>query len=354
MAGTELQNCSISTNSYKDITEILLTENIMTALKSPERNSAIGGYFGLECVSERKPHLHKSSIHLNTARNAFEYILLVNSYQKVYIPYYTCEVMLEPVQKHSKEYAFYHVDGNFQPIFDYNVIKENEAFLYTNYFGIKDKFIQILAKKCRNLIIDNAQSLFSKPVRGIPTFYSPRKFVGISDGAFLYCDKKLTTELEQDISYKRMQHLLKRIDLSAEEGYADFVANDASLENNEIMEMSKLTKWLLAGVDFPSIAKIRKRNFDFLHKSLESLNKIQFELNRNSVPLVYPFWTKDKALRARLIENRIYNATYWPNVDQWAPIGLEHHLKDEIVHLPIDQRYATEDMQRILNLIKHV
>ena len=44
-------------------------------------------------------HQHKDAIRLNTARNSFEYVLRARQYTKVYIPYYTCEVMLEPINK---------------------------------------------------------------------------------------------------------------------------------------------------------------------------------------------------------------------------------------------------------------
>ncbi len=65
------------------------------------------------------------------------------------------------------------------------------GFLCTNYFGIKDEFITSLSKQVSNLIVDNAQSFFSNPIENIDTFYSPRKFFGVSDGAYLYCDTRI-------------------------------------------------------------------------------------------------------------------------------------------------------------------
>lgn len=64
-----------------------------------------------------------------------------------------------------------------EPVFDYENIQADQGFLYTNYFGLKDNFINILANKIQNLIIDNAQSFFSKPCKEIDTFYSVRKFL---------------------------------------------------------------------------------------------------------------------------------------------------------------------------------
>ena len=63
---------------------------------------SIGGYFELELSSSGE--YFPKSIALNTGRNAFEYILKVRYYKKVYIPYYTCDVMLEPIKKLKVDY----------------------------------------------------------------------------------------------------------------------------------------------------------------------------------------------------------------------------------------------------------
>ena len=55
-----------------------------------------------------------------------------------------------------------------------------EAFLYTNYFGLKQGCVKLLEKKYGDhLIVDNAQAFFAKPIKGIDTFYSARKFFGL-------------------------------------------------------------------------------------------------------------------------------------------------------------------------------
>ena len=95
---------------------------------------AIGGYFELEL--RKGEHYHKNALRLNTARNCFEYILLARKYKKVYIPYYTCEVMLQPLHKYHIGYEFYSIDMNLEPQ-DLISLNDNEAFLYTNYFGLK-------------------------------------------------------------------------------------------------------------------------------------------------------------------------------------------------------------------------
>lgn len=89
----------------------------------------IGGYFGLEL--SQKEEYHKDAIRLNTGRNSLEYILKVKQYDKIYIPYYTCEVVLEPINKLNIEYGFYSINERLEPIINFE-IKDNEAIILNN------------------------------------------------------------------------------------------------------------------------------------------------------------------------------------------------------------------------------
>ncbi|PVX46611.1 hypothetical protein C8C85_2476 [Flavobacterium sp. 103] len=310
----------------------------------------IGGYFELEL--NKNEEYHQKAIRLNTGRNAFEYILLANSYSKVYLPFFTCDVLLEPLKEHQIEYEFYYIDESFEPLFDYNLINENEAFLYTNYFGLKDSFIVQLVNYCQNLIVDSAQSFYSKPIDKVDTFYSPRKFFGVPDGAYLYIGKKLDISFEKDKSFDRCSHLLKRIDCSAEIGYEDFVHNDASLNNQDIKEMSSLTESLLSTIDYKWCAEKRKENFNFLHHKLQKTNKLKITLPLIGVPMVYPYWSDDDRLKQKLLDNKVYTATYWANVLEWSgEDSLEYQMTKQIIYLPIDQRYDEIDLKRIVDLL---
>lgn len=313
---------------------------------------SIGGYFELEL-----PHgeeYHKSAIRLNTGRNAFEYVLRAKEYQKVYLPYYTCDVMLEPIQKLKLGYEFYSIDELFQPIFDFTIIKDDEVFVYNNYFGICDNQVNKIAAKCKNLIIDNSQAFYSLPLPSIDTFYSPRKFFGIPDGAYLYTDRLLSDSFDIDISYQRLEHLLGRMDNNAEEFYTVFTKNDEALSNQSIKLMSKLTRKFLSSIDYNTIADIRKQNFHILQSHLQHINQLKANLEIGAVPMIYPLLVSDgEQLKKKLIQNKIFVATYWPNVLKWCDENLlENKLTKDIVFLPIDQRYDEVEMKCIIEVIK--
>lgn len=314
---------------------------------------AIGGYFELEL--RKGEHYHPQTLKLNTARNCFEYILRARGYKKVYFPYYTCDVMLEPLSKLGIEYEFYHINEALEPK-EIIKLKANEAFLYTNYFGLKQKRVEKLAGIYgKQLIVDNAQAFYAPHLDGIDTFYSPRKFFGVPDGGYLYTDKLLEEEIEQDYSLDRMSHLLIRADKTAEEGYSEFRRNSHELVNNPIRKMSQLTEKILSSIDYSSIIKIRQENYMFLNSALGKKNKFAFPLDDDDVPMVYPFYTDVESIRQKLIQNKIYVATYWPNVLDWCGNKtLEFDLAKNILPLPIDQRYESEEMERIIGIVNNV
>jgi len=312
---------------------------------------SIGGYFELEL--SRGEEYHSDAIRLNTGRNAFEYILRAKKYNKVYLPYYTCDVMLEPITKLNLDYEFYFIDSNFVPIFNYSNVQENEVFVYNNYFGICDEQTREVAAHCKNLIIDNSQAFYSKPIKCVDTFYSPRKFFGLPDGAYLYTDTLLDYNLERDISYKRCEHLLGRIDSGAETHFHTYKENSKDLSNQPIMEMSNLTKRLLASIDYNTIAQKRRQNFDFLHNKLGDRNILKFIISATEVPMVYPLFVDNgPLLKQKLIANKIYVATYWPNVFEWAELNsFENELAKNLIAIPVDQRYSIDVLSRLLDII---
>ena len=310
----------------------------------------IGGYFELELP--QRSEYHSAAIALNTGRNALEYILRVRDYKHVYLPYYSCEVLLEPFKKLGVDYTFYHIDERLE-IAAPMTLGDGEALLYINYYGLKHDYCEALvARYSKQLIVDNTQAFYDLPMDGIDTFYSCRKFFGVADGAYLYCDQPLNMELEQDQSWQRMDYLLKRADISAEAAYADFRAQSEKLKDNPIRRMSHLTHRIMASIDYEQAATRRRENYRLLDEALKGKNRISLPLADDAVPMVYPFLTDDDGLRQRLIENKIFVAQYWPNVLDWCEKGYtDHQLTKQLLPLPVDQRYGTEEMFFICKLI---
>ena len=317
------------------------------------KNDAIGGYFELE-LSQGSQY-HSQAIQLNSGRHCLEYILRLRGYSKIWIPYYTCEVVLEPIKKLGCDYDFYHIDEMLEPIFDYDSLVDNEAFIYTNYFGIKDHYIRSLPTNS-NIIIDNSMAFFAESTLGSDTFYSARKFFGVPDGAYLYTHDEAQLDMGFPIStsYQRFTHLLKRIDLGAEQGYADFKDNNAALSDQEIMIMSKLTERILSSIDYRFTESRRLKNYKLYQHHLGQYNMLADKL-LNAVehgPLIYPFLIDKPGLREHLISKKVFVAQYWPNVLKWcAEDSWEHAMTKELVALPIDQRYKEKNIMDIVRKV---
>lgn len=310
----------------------------------------IGGYFELE-LNKGKEY-HDGAIRLNLGRTAFEYILRAYKVHKIFLPYFTCDVILEPVVKTGTQYEFYHIDKNLEPVFDFTRLKESDFFLYTNYFGIKDIIVQRLAKEIGNLIIDNSQAFFSKPLENIPTFYSPRKFFGLPDGGYLYSSKILECEFAIDRSVDRFDHLIGRIEDGAEMHYPVFRRVDNECSGRPIKKMSKITQRLLKNIDYENVTRVRRENFHFLHEHLAGRNLFDFNLTSDFVPMVYPFLSDNSNLRLKLISKSIFVATYWPNVLDWvSKNSIEYSLTLNLLPIPVDQRYNQIDMATIIENI---
>ena len=313
----------------------------------------IGGYFELELPYYEE--FHKDAIRLNTGRNCLEYILRVRKYQKGYIPYYTCDVVLEPFKKLGIPYEFYHINLQLE-LAQAIKLNPNEVLLYTNYFGLKQHYTETLAKRYgKQLIVDNTQAFYAKPIKGIDTFYTCRKFFGVPDGAYLYIDKLLDIELEQDYSYERIDSLTKRLDISPEAGYQDFRNTSRALVDQPIKRMSKLTQRMMQGIDYKAAAQQRRANYQLLHEALGRENHLELPLPDDAIPMVYPHLVSTEGLREKLIENKIFIARYWPNVlEHTKPNDIDYLLAFHMQPLPIDQRYGKKEMNRIITTIKNV
>ena len=85
---------------------------------------------------------------------------------------------------------------------------------------------------------------------------------------------------------------------------------------------------------------------------MNNKNRVSLPLADDAVPMVYPFLTDDRNLRQRLIDSKIYVARYWPNVLDWCDVrSNEFKLTNQLLPLPVDQRYGEEEMVKIASLI---
>ena len=321
-----------------------------------KENKGIGGYFGFELAGKCHTSYHPEALALNVGRSALSYILFNRRYRMLYLPDYTCEVIKKTALSiPSLEIRYYGINEDFDPIELPDKIEQDEAILYTNYFALKSKTIQKLFEKYQyQLIVDNAQAFYAQAIEGVDTFYTARKFFPVPDGAYLYTSNVSGyTSLLQDVSYDKMSHLLTRTDVSSEFGYADFQAVERTFSEAPVSKMSNLTKSLLSCLDYELIRKKRLENFLYLHSRLSRTNDLEISdsvsTESDFAPFYYPYRTKTRNMREYLISQKVYVPKFWTSVD-CVRNSKALDLVEEIIPLPIDQRYDCSDMEKIINL----
>ena len=310
----------------------------------------IGGYIELDKYN--LPMLHEGAIGLNCGRNALAYLLRARNIKRLWIPKYICDSVTEVCEREQVACSFYSIRLDFLPSRDIQ-LGTGEWLYFVNYYSQFDNvFVERFVKKYKRVIVDNAHSYFQMPVPDVDTLYTCRKYFGVADGAFLYTNAVLNEELPKDESFGRMNFLLGRFEHTASEFYSEYVSNNARFKNEPIKIMSKLTYNLLHGIDYKANERIRKNNFEYLHEKLRHLNHLRI----SNGTFVYPLLIDNGAeIRKKLKEIKIYVPTLWTSVFSIAEKkDLEYKLSENILPLPIDQRYTIEDMAYMIEAIKRI
>lgn len=307
---------------------------------------AIGGYFELEVSRGKMPY--PDAVPVNFGRGGLELIVRTRGYGKIWVPDYICPVVPQFLSRIGVKIGTYEIDERLEPV-AIPLLGTNEAFLYVNYFGLKDTYCRKLEGEQPRLILDLTQAFYYQP-NGADGFNSARKFFGVPDGGFVFGEGMTDKGLPNSISYDACESLMRRADGDVAGGYVTFQTQEDGRANATTAKMSELTRRLLCGISHDEALSRRHGNFMVLHRALGAANR--FSVPEGAMaPLVYPYWVNGGAdLRHRLIASSVFCPAFWPNVLP-AQSGVRSFAQDT-VFLPVDHRYGREDMEWIIRLIK--
>lgn len=309
----------------------------------------IGGYLELETFYGEE--YHKDLCALNLGRAALIYLLRVRGYRKIYLPYYLCESVTEACREEGCRIEFYSIDRKMRPILEKKPEKDACVYLVNYYGQLTDDKILEYQKTYVRIIVDHVQAFFQKPLRGVDTIYSCRKFFGLPDGAYLSAENLDAKELPLDRSASRMGHVLGRYEDGGSIHYQTMLENADTFHREPVKRMSALTHNLLRAIDYERVKQKRTENYEALREKLASKNEMQFLSVEGG--LCYPFYALDGCtIRKKMAEQRIYIPAYWGNVirDQ-KPGTVEYDFAANILALPCDQRYGRAEMERIAEVL---
>lgn len=305
----------------------------------------IGGFLELEL--NHGSEFHEQGIALNSGRNALRYLIRGRKIKRIWLPKLLCSAISDTCKEENVEILYYLIDKQLRPVLPQGL--EGDWLYLINYYGqYSVEEIRHLGQIYKNIIVDNVQAFYTKPIDGLDTIYTCRKFFGVPDGGYLYTDCTLSEILQKDESYDRLTFLAGRLERSANDFYSAYRENEQRIDELPLRRMSMVTQNLLRGIDYEKIKKDRERNFSYLHEYLKSIN--QLELCLPDGPYMYPLLVKDGAeIRKRLQEKKIYVPTMWPNVlESLAHEETEYALAKNILPLPCDQRCDLNDMQYLV------
>ena len=311
----------------------------------------IGGYFGLEKLVANEYYPDLAAV--NNARCALLYIIKAKHYNKVYLPFFLCDSVRLMLERERIPFEEYRIDRSFLPLLDIHT-NPDEVVYIVNYYGLFCEEQQNnLKNRYGNIVVDNAQAFFARPVKGIDTLYSCRKFFGVPDGGYVYTEAEFQESIPVDVSMDRMKHVLGRFEGNSASDYYDyFNNNDESFKEIELRLMSKLTHNILGAIDYQAAKLRREENFTFLLKALGERNILKMKCPPG--PYAYPFYTKNgMTVKKELAKRKIYVATLWPNVIGTG-LDIETEFAENVLPLPCDQRYSEEDMKRVVNAVKEL
>lgn len=249
-----------------------------------------------------------NKILLNSARNCLKYILRAYKIPKIHLPYYICPVVRQAIREENVKMEFYHIDKFFMPKKNF---AEDEYILYPNYFGLCDEQSEILSKKNKNLILDNAHAFFA-PQKGLASFSSPRKFFNVNDGGILEINTKISENFAQDEG--------RTLEIK---DFESFCKNELSIDYNPIKFMSEKTKNSLKNINFDEKISKNRKIFSKIDQKLKKTNILNLHLLKNSTPMCYPFLTEDfeeEEKIAKMLEKEgIYLIKYGSNLPETYP-----------------------------------
>ncbi|NLC40720.1 MAG: hypothetical protein GX763_07370 [Clostridiaceae bacterium] len=320
--------------------------------------------------------------YLSSGRQAIRFCLIdlqqdptVNQEHRVaLLPEFTCNSVIHAFLLEDYRIHFYPSQKNLQtPCSEINRLSESYnagVVLLHPYFGFDTLVMDESLRSDVKYIFDDTQSFCSKIdyPRIDYVMASIRKWGPFPDGAV--CTKTKGKFFPQEIlpQNKRMLELMQ-------EAYrlkADYIESGLGskdefnllykeayylLENEmQVHEMSDLSQKFYFSYDFDLMKKQRRNNYlDLLSfPCWQEIGEAIFpDLPEGRTPLYFPFYVQEgkrDELQSYLIKENIYAPVIWPVPDLHNQKQLSEQtgwIYEQILVLPIDQRYTEEDMTRI-------
>lgn len=321
---------------------------------------------------------------LSTGRSATRFVLRTieernpNIKKVALLPPFTCHTVIEPFIEYGYEVHTLPVSLSLETTADEIIRCQEQAnatvLIVHRYYGFDtlpnfNYAVEVLRAIGVVIIEDCTQCMYStfKPSDADYFVGSIRKWCGVPDGGFAICKEgcftdKPSTEDKAMVETKRIASVMKYQYLFEHEGdkptfKAKYREGEGMLdEQHGFYSIGKVSATIQANLNMEILRPKRQSNYQTLLNGLKNVSsfKILFnDLPDDVVPLYFPILVEDReTLQGLLADNDIYAPVVWPRPDCCPSICKEaEEIYEKILCIPIDQRYGSDDMERIVKVI---
>lgn len=313
--------------------------------------------------------LHLVALNLNTDKN----------HPIVLMPAYCCHSMVDPFEKAGWKVVYYRLNEDLTADLDYLVqvlAKESpKAILTMSFYGSASTkeavpCVKNNSPKCK-VIEDFSHCTFSLAdiFNAQVDFYvtSIRKSVGVCDGSVViskeFIDESFIEEGETEfVSVRKNSQKLKAEYTYSQDKeqkgifFPELRSQEGELDAFEgVHRISSTGKEMLKVLNGGMIRYARQQNMkhilDLLGGKVESIPGIERCLS--GAPFSLPILVKNRdEVQQKLAKRGVYAPVLWPICDEARAIcPVSARMADEMLSIPIDQRYNWDDIEDIAKII---
>ena len=312
--------------------------------------------FVLKTIEERNPEINKVAL----------------------LPPFTCHTVIEPFVECGYEVHTLPISINLETSADEIILRQEQTnasvLIIHRYYGFDtlpnfNHAVGVLRAKGVVIIEDCTQSMYSTFKSSDADYFvgSIRKWCGVPDGGFAICKEgcftdKPTAEDKAMVEAKRIASEFKYQYMFEHEGdkptfKTKFREGEGLLdEQRGFYSIGNISATIQANLNVVNLRQKRQSNFQTLLNGLRDVTPFWILFNKmpkDVVPLYFPILVADRdELQDHLADNDIYAPVVWPKPECCPLICKEsEEIYEKILCIPIDQRYGSDDMERIVKVI---
>lgn len=297
----------------------------------------------------------------------------------VLMPAYCCHSMVDPFEKAGWKVVYYRLNENLtvdlQYIFALLVSIKPRAVLTMNFYGsastraaidtIKTEFPECICIEDFSHCTFSFSEIYNEQVDYYVT--SIRKSVGVCDGSVIISKAPLDETIVED---KETEFMVARRDCQKQKAkytYSQDAAQksifltelrkqEGELDNfTAVHRISMTGHEMLAVMNGESVRYARQKNMAhilaLLKGKVESIPGLERCLS--GAPFSLPILVKNRdEVQQKLAKRGVYAPVLWPICDEARAIcHVSARMADEMLSIPIDQRYNYDDIEEIAKIV---